>query len=136
MENPFASMSASLEFTPLDDIAEFHEKFGLHQPKAKIELHKEEWRLRHSRLVEEIDEYIVCVEQGDDAGTLDALVDLVYIALGTAYRRGWDFSEAWRRVHKANMAKERGKPNNSKYGSGFDIVKPEGWQGPSHEDLV
>lgn len=131
-------------FSPkmFEDVAAFHEKFGLEQENTKtlvgalFGISEEEWKLRHDRLQEELDEYWDAVNAGNDVETLDALVDLVYIALGTAYRRGWDFNEAWRRVHEANMAKERGKPSTSKYNSGFDIVKPEGWQPPNLNDLV
>jgi predicted HAD superfamily Cof-like phosphohydrolase len=136
MTNPFAEGRTVFDFTPLEDIAEFHEKFGLQHPHGKQSLHPEEWTLRHRRLRDELLEYEKAVEDGDDEEVLDGLVDLIYIALGTAYRRGWDIAEAWRRVHSANMAKERGKANNSKYGSGFDIVKPDGWTGPDHSDLV
>lgn len=138
--NPF---NTDQVFTPLHDIAAFHEKFGLGQNNSKVvvgeardNMHPEEWNLRHVRLADEADEYAQAVEEEDDEQALDALVDIVYIALGTAYRRGWDFAEAWRRVHTANMSKMRGEPNNSKYGSGFDIVKPKGWQSPDHTDLV
>lgn len=136
MTNPFAEGRTVLDFTPLEDIEEFHEKFGLDQPNANATLEPEEWELRHKRLRDELNEYDKAVEEQDDEEVLDALVDLVYIALGTAYRRGWDFGEAWRRVHGANMAKERGRPGNSKYGSGFDIVKPDGWEAPDLSDLV
>lgn len=140
--NPFKE-SASSPADLLADIAAFHERYGLTQRDAKVNVGEkprqfspEEWDLRHKRLNEEIDEYNMGVDADDDECTLDALVDLVYIALGTAYRRGWDFNEAWKRVHAANMAKERGEKHNSKYGSTFDIVKPEGWEPPTLRDLV
>lgn len=48
----------------------------------------------------------------------------------------WDFPEAWDRVHKANMAKERATcAEDSKHGSAQDIIKPEGWTAPDHRDL-
>lgn len=158
--NPFHNSDSNVFFDPLHDIHEFHRKFGLEQSNEKVavapafspdftlseeeqfvrehrdKMTAEEWELRHRRLIDEAMEYQGAVEEKDDEETLDALVDIVYIALGTAYRRGWDFAEAWNRVHNANMAKERGEPNNSKYGSGFDIVKPKGWEGPNHKDLV
>jgi len=68
---------------------------------------------------------------------LDALVDLVYVALGTAVLSGFDFEEAWRRVHRANMLKV--KPRKGQYTkrrSAFDIVKPPGWQAPDLSDLA
>ena len=66
-----------------------------------------------------------------------ALVDLVYVAIGTAHLHGFDFEEAWRRVHHANMQKIR-TPNAeaSTRGSKHDVIKPEGWEPPSHTDLV
>lgn len=125
------------------DIEAFHVKFGLQNSNAIVpigeerdQMHPEEWALRHVRLKDEVDEYLEAVEDDNDEEALDGLVDLVYIALGTAYRRGWDFAAAWDRVHEKNMAKERGQKNNSKYGSGFDIVKPEGWTPPVLTDLV
>lgn len=154
--NPFIPNE---QFNPLHDIAAFHEKFGLGQNLERVaiapectaddddtiaayqianrdRLSPEEWDLRHKRLNEEIEEYNEAVEDDDDELAFDSLIDLVYIALGTCYRRGWNFSEGWKRVHAANMSKERGKKHNSKYGSTYDIVKPENFKAPHHHDLV
>ncbi|MGO2860637.1 MAG: hypothetical protein ACTIC1_05735 [Brevibacterium sp.] len=35
----------------------------------------------------------------------DALVDIVYIAIGTAHAYGFDFDELWRLVHENNLTK-------------------------------
>jgi predicted HAD superfamily Cof-like phosphohydrolase len=72
------------------------------------------------------------------AQALDGLVDLVYVALGTAYLHGFDFREAWRRVHFANMNKVRASQDgsDSKRGSSYDVIKPPGWRPPDHSDLV
>ncbi len=68
---------------------------------------------------------------------LDGLVDLVYVALGTAWLMGLDFPEAWRRVHAANMQKVRAqRKEESARGTTFDVVKPAGWQPPNLSDLV
>lgn len=138
--NPFTTAGV---FFPLYDIAEFHERFGLQQNIAIVKLGEErdqmsaeEWKLRNKRLMDEAAESEAAHADGDDNEYLDALVDICYIALGTAYRRGWDFAEAWRRVHVANMTKERGEAKTSKYGSSYDIVKPVGWKAPDHADLV
>lgn len=78
-----------------------------------------------------------------DVKALDALVDLVYVALGTAHIHGFNFSEAWKRVHEANMKKVLAKDCPEfvqdkawRDKSPMDIVKPEGWLPPSLEDLV
>lgn len=82
---------------------------------------------------------------------LDGLVDLVYVALGTAAQMGFGrlvpvdargrspiiWWEAWRRVHEANMAKVRVTDvSQSKRGAQDDCVKPAGWVPPSFEDLL
>ncbi len=67
----------------------------------------------------------------------DAMIDLVYVALGTSYHHGVDFDEGWRRVHGANMKKVLAKSQeDSKRGYRFDVVKPKGWKPADLSDLV
>jgi len=84
-------------------------------------------KLRMDRLIEEINEYKVAVNKSDLVGQLDALVDIVYIALGNAVYQGFNFNEAFRRIHLSNLCKQS---------SGGDIIKPPGWQKPDLTDLV
>ena len=69
---------------------------------------------------------------------LDALVDIAINVIGMALRQGFDLEEAFNRVADANMQKQRCKPDgsDSKRGSGFDIMKPDGWLEPILNDLV
>lgn len=54
-----------------------------------------------------------------------------------AFLCGLDFVTAWQRVHDANMRKKRAeKESDSKRGSRFDVIKPEGWVAPDLRDLV
>ena len=89
------------------DIADFHEKFGLEYNGPPRKLPADVSAFRRLFLQEELDEYGASVSK---VGQLDSLVDLVYVALGTAYLHGFDFAEAWRRVHIANMKKVRAAP--------------------------
>ena len=121
----------------LADVYEFQLKFGIPQPQIARQLPKELAEFRLKFLKEELEEYEKAVESGDLERQLDALVDLVYVALGTALMSGFDFDTAWSRVQLANMAKERAKSaNDSKRGSAYDIVKPAGWRPPELGDLV
>jgi len=71
------------------------------------------------------------------AESLDGLVDLVYVALGTAYLHGFNFNQAWGRVHKANMSKVRATlDSHDKRDPTFDVVKPADWEAPNHSDMV
>ncbi len=147
------------EFDVVADIEEFHERFGLTYKGKPRALPDEMQELRNKLAREELDEYLLAVDRCANAiksyqdlfGTdrddmiaenledmLDALVDLVYVALGTAVAcHGFDFRTAWRRVHDANMRKVRANnAGDSKRGSALDVIKPAGWKPPSHSDLV
>ena len=116
------------------DIQEFHEKFGLEYNGPPRNLPSDLEQFRTDFMREELAEYQTTHMK---AKKLDALVDLVYVAIGTAYLHGFDFNEAWRRVHEANMKKVRAKrADQSKRGSTYDVVKPPGWQPPNLIDLV
>lgn len=144
-----------MAFDPVEDVEEFHRKFGLlyeGKPRAVVgELGDFRVKFMHEELEEykeaafalsllmsseheQLDEAEIAVQL---AKQLDALVDLTYVVLGSAHLHGFDFREAWRRVHEANMKKVRAASAAvSKRGSAFDVVKPPGWEAPSHIDLV
>ncbi len=118
----------------LADAFEFFAKFDLVYDGPPRQLPPELLRFRIDCQYEECDEYA-----GADTlhERLDALVDLVYFALGTAHLHGFDFAEAWRRVHAANMKKVRAaSASDSKRNSGYDVVKPPGWRPADLTDLV
>lgn len=112
------------------DIKDFHEKFGLTYEGEPRELPKELASFRIGFIFEELDELIVAETKTEE---LDALVDLCYVVMGTAYLQGFDFQEAWNRVHAANMAKTRGPSERSQE---YDIIKPAGWTPPDLSDLA
>lgn len=69
----------------------------------------------------------------DLAGQADALVDLVYVALGTAVMMGLPWQELWSDVHAANLRKVRGR---TKRDMPLDLMKPEGWAGPQTASIL
>lgn len=119
------------------DVVDFHKKFGIQYAGPPRDLPDNVAEFRWKRLIEELMEiqYSKTPEE-----RLDGFVDLIYIVLGTVHLYGWDFDEAWRRVHRANMAKELCHPNNpgkyGKLGNKLDIVKPKNWKAPDLSDLV
>lgn len=179
-----------------NDVIAFHKKFGL---KPVSEGGKPEFKLRYDRLREEIKEITDAKAVGSKAEFLDALVDTIYIAVGTLYlydhtewfnndfdypvlpgvepcswmqrfdenvlhayytadeathcnnlallvnnifawsaTNNWPLDSAWDEVQRANMSKERAKPDasDSKHKSSQDIVKPEGWTSPDIDKVV
>ena len=69
----------------------------------------------------------------DLAGQADALVDLVYFAIGTAIMLGLPFEELWNDAHRANMTKVRGATHR---GHPNDVTKPEGWVPPKTVEIL
>ena len=84
--------------------------------------------------MEELSEYLRACEENNLVDAADAIVDLVYVALGCAHAMGLPFDELFAVVHKANLAKA---PANeyirSLRGSQYDVVKPPTWVGPEGE---
>jgi predicted HAD superfamily Cof-like phosphohydrolase len=119
------------------DIETFHRKFGIEYDGPPRTLPEDMGQFREGFMREEVMEYVDARRRGDLAGQLDALVDLVYVALGTSYLHGFDFNEAWRRVHAANMRKVRAASiDDSKRASTYDVVKPRNWLPPDLSDLT
>lgn len=115
--------------TQFEQVRQFHRKFGLYFGAAPRELTVHEHRARIKHLYEELYEYEKAVDEGDLEGQFDALIDLVYVALGTADFHNFPFDEGFAAVHEANMKKVRAKSAaESKRNTKLDIVKPKGWK--------
>lgn len=119
----------------ISNVLEFHQKFGLPNGQTDELLndkHAQVFRLGF--LQEELDELHEALQQGDRVKAFDALLDLTYVAYGTALFMGIDpgqWHAGMEAVQKANMSKERAvSKEQSKRVSTFDVIKPEGWVGP------
>lgn len=121
----------------LKDIDNFHKKYGFEKnEKVDIPDNSELINFRTAFLMEELAEYTNAITKKDAAGALDALVDIVYIALGTAWLFNLPFEKAWNEVQKANMSKIRAKDKTGKRGTKFDVVKPKDWKAPNIEKII
>ena len=121
----------------LKDIDNFHKKYGFEKnEKVDIPKNNELINFRTAFLMEELAEYTNAITKKDAAGALDALVDIVYIALGTAWLFNLPFEKAWNEVQKANMSKIRAKDKTGKRGTKFDVIKPKDWKAPNIEKII
>lgn len=128
----------------VNDIAEMHEKFGVN-PVIRT-LDKEQLKtflqFRIDFLKEELQEMDDALndpsfskDRADE--TVDALIDLSVVAIGTLNAFDVNSDEAWRRVHEKNMQKNAGVNANRPNPLGLpDLIKPEGWTPPTHVDNV
>jgi predicted HAD superfamily Cof-like phosphohydrolase len=158
----------------IHDVMQFQRKFGIPENREPGFLPDSRMAERLNFLLEELKELAnACgyfLDDGKDGAldikfkkfsnhqsaedlekAIDGLVDLVYVALGTAAQMGLGgltpvnargrspiiWWEAWRRVHAANMQKVRVTDvSQSKRGSPYDCVKPPGWVAPTFGDLL
>lgn len=150
----FHTIAPSKEFA---DVFAFHAKFDLLRHEKPGHLSKGKLVERIEFMLEELLEFAdaagvdiqvtrdedgewyrhvepgLSVQEQDMAGQADALVDLVYVALGTAVMLGLPWDWLWNDVQRANMAKVRGMTHR---GHKVDVTKPPGWQGPQTQRIL
>ncbi len=120
----------------LESVSRFNsEVIGLDAPDTPRVLSGERLEFARGHLVEELNEFIEASALCDVPAAADALVDLVYVALGRLYEMGVHAGHAFRDVHNANMTKVRGRKARA-VESDADAVKPEGWKPPDHSWLA
>ncbi len=109
-------------------VREFHEKFGHPCPDTPQMIETKRALSRGKWMNEEVAEFLVDKDIYEQA---DAMIDLIYFALGTMVEMGLEADELFDIVQSANMAKlfPDGKPHyNLKDGK---VIKPEGWEDPA-----
>ena len=107
-------------------VREFHKKFEHPESEKPVFLSKERVKVRSKWMYEEIEELAKAVDIVEQA---DAIIDLIYFALGTMVEMGVSPDAIFDIVHEANMSKlwDDGKPH---YNTDGKTIKPENWEDP------
>ena len=119
----------------VSDIEDMHTKYGVNEKirtfdKEKL---KQFLEFRVAFLEEELNELKDNIDNPEEV--VDALIDLCVVAIGTLNAFDINADRAWDAVHDANMAKEVGIKASRPNPLGLpDLIKPEGWRAPSHEN--
>ena len=137
-----ATLTATKKTDWVQDIADMHTKFGVNKVIRGLDAEKLSTFLtfRINFLQEELDEMIKARDDGgpkaaDD--TVDALIDLCVVAIGTLNAMDVNPYEAWNRVFDKNMLKDAGVNPSRPNPLGLpDMIKPAGWTAPTHADNV
>jgi len=120
-------------------VQDFHDHFQLKANTKPGFLPVDLANGREDFLNEEYDEFCAAVANENIEEALDGLIDIVYVAAGTASLMGFSpaqLEEAFKRVHEANMAKIRVEnKSESKRDTTWDVKKPYGWKPPYLKDL-
>jgi predicted HAD superfamily Cof-like phosphohydrolase len=122
----------------VNDIADMHHKFGVHD---WFEANKDDENLMRKYLMfrmlmvnEEVQETLQAINNSDAEEVVDGLIDMCVFAIGTLDVMGVDANTAWNKVYNANMAKSPGvKPGRPNRFGLPDLLKPAGWESPSHD---
>jgi predicted HAD superfamily Cof-like phosphohydrolase len=98
----------------LNQVMEFHQRFG-HPIGSNLNfVPMERAQLRFNMLKEENEEYLKAVDEGDLIEIADALGDILYILCGTIIEHGLQhkFEDVFDEIQRSNMSKlgEDGKP--------------------------
>jgi predicted HAD superfamily Cof-like phosphohydrolase len=115
------------------DVRAFHEKFKLAVSGTPSLLPPDLYHFRLNFMQEELNEFADAHKAGDLTMSADALIDLVYVVMGTAVLMGLPWEALWREVQEANMRKVRvPRPgaDPTQRGGVYDVAKPEGWSPP------
>lgn len=118
------------------DIAHMHNFYGFHD--IVVEFDMDTWwklvKFRADFLKEELNELYEAIANRSPEDVVDALTDLNVVSIGTLDLLQVDAFKAWDEVHACNMKKQVGvKPTRPNPFGIPDLIKPEGWEGPSHE---
>ena len=137
-------MTNTFDDRECNDVDAFHARFGQLRNFRPTHLTRRKLAERYNFMLEELLEgaagagLCLCKDRDGDPVFLadggldqvmemqaDALVDLVYVAKGTAAMMGLPWRALWDDVQRANMSKVKGETHR-KMGCGADIAKPPG----------
>ena len=112
-------------------VRDFQIRFGHPHGEKPQMLDKARVNARYKWMLEEIDEFRAATDIAEQA---DAMIDVMYFALGTLVEMGIKPDALFDIVHTANMQKlwPDGKPH---YAPDGKTIKPVGWEDP-HDKLV
>lgn len=116
----------------LGKVEEFHRAFGV-PVKYRPDIPDEQTiKLRYDLALEELNEFMEACQKKDTVAIFDALVDQLYILIGTAHVFGLGpyLEEGFAEVHRSNMTKldETGRPVYREDGK---VIKSELYERPN-----
>ena len=121
------------------DMQAMHKKYGVDELMKKEK--NSDWSrlnkfmdFRIKMMQEELDETKAAFKNKDQEEIVDGIIDMCVFAIGTLEVFGVDANKAWDQVLKANMSKKVGIKEGRPNPLGLpDLIKPEGWEGPTHK---
>jgi NTP pyrophosphatase (non-canonical NTP hydrolase) len=99
-------------------------------------MNDDQFKLYLSLVEEEVSELAEAVRNGDKVETLDALLDIVVVAIGAIHSMNVDGEGAWKEVMGSNFAKIDRQTGKVKLREDGKVLKPLDWKKPELEQYV
>jgi predicted HAD superfamily Cof-like phosphohydrolase len=121
----------------INDVAEFHRAFGITVETSPTIPSPEVQKLRYDLALEELNEFREACKEGDIVEIFDAIVDQLYILLGTAATFGLSDAliNGFKEVHKSNMTKLDSNGEVIRHPNG-KVAKSELYQEPDLKQII
>lgn len=121
----------------LNDVYEFNQKIiGITPPNIPTILSKERLLFALTAMYEELHEFTLASNENNIGEAVDAMIDLIYFALGRCYEMGISkekFEKCWSIVQEKNMQKKKGTKNR---GTSIDAMKPNNWKAANLNEIL
>src|SRR3990167_1809648 len=115
----------------VSDIQKMYDKYGFNTYNFSEEKLNSFLDFRVKFIEEELSELKSAIEQRDKSEVVDAIIDIIVVAIGTLHLFDVEIHKAWDEVLKTNLMKKVGEKDTRKNNFGFpDLIKPEGWISP------
>jgi predicted HAD superfamily Cof-like phosphohydrolase len=109
------------------------EKFMRACDQTVGEFNEDQYRLYVDLIREEVGELEASTSRVDD---LDALIDIVVVAIGAIHSMGADADGAWREVMSTNFNKIDKQTGRVRKRDDGKVLKPVGWQPPNLQKFL
>lgn len=135
--SPREAFAAAVAARMLTKVEQFNlEVCALPIPAEPTIMDEQRLEWANTAMQEELTEFNGACEAGDVLEAADALIDLVYFALGRLIEMGVPATAVMDEVQRANMGKRHGELSKRPGSKGHDAVKPAGWTPPDHAWLL
>ena len=111
-------------------------KFMIAIDQTVGDLNYEQFNLYLKLITEEYDELQVAAANKDRVETVDALLDIIVVAIGALHSVGVDVDGAWKEVSASNLAKINPRTGRVQKREDGKVIKPEGWQPPDIKKYI
>ncbi len=112
-----------------EQVKDFHKTFNHPVAEGPKDIGVSRAMDRYKWMYEELEEFIEGARSGNITEQADAMIDLIYFALGTLVEIGVKPEKLFQLVHSANMAKVHAD-GTVKYHLDGKVKKPDGWVAP------